>query len=77
MNTPAHVIFATVAFAQPYELHRTIAAITVALAPDVSLYVMAAVSLYVLGLSPSYVFDTLYFSDVWQEVFKIDNSVFV
>lgn len=77
MNTPAHVIFATAAFAQPYNRKRTCAAVSGALAPDLSLYVMAGVSLYVLRLDPNYVFGTLYFSDAWQQVFKIDNSFFV
>lgn len=77
MNTPAHLIFAAAAFAQPYRRRTTFAALGGALAPDISLYVMAGVSLYVLGLSPSYVFDTLYFSDAWQTVFKVDNSFLV
>lgn len=77
MNTPAHIIFATAAFARPHEPSRTWAAIAGALAPDLSLYLMAGVSLFLLGLDPSYVFDTLYFSDAWQQVFKIDNSVFL
>ncbi|MEO1139951.1 MAG: cobalamin biosynthesis protein CobQ [Pseudomonadota bacterium] len=77
MNTPAHVIFATAAFARPYDRRRTLAAITGALAPDLSLYVMASVSLFILGMDPNHVFGTLYFSDAWQQVFKIDNSFFV
>ena len=74
MNTPAHLIFAAAAFARPHDRPRTIAALAGALAPDLSLYLMAGISLFILGLSPSYVFDTLYFSDTWQMVFKIDNS---
>lgn len=77
MNTPAHVIFATAAFARPFERKRTFAAMAGALAPDLSLYLMAATSLYVLGLSPNYVFNTLYFSEAWQQVFKVDNSFLV
>ena len=74
MNTPAHLIFAAAAFARPHERRRTIAALAGALAPDFSLYLMAGFALFVMQLSPSYVFDTLYFSDGWQMVFKIDNS---
>lgn len=74
MNTPAHLIFAAAAFARPHDRRRTIAALAGALAPDLSLYLMAGISLFVLGLSPAYVFDTLYFSDAWQMVFKVDNS---
>ncbi len=77
MNTPAHVIFAAAAFARPYDRRRTFAAIAGALAPDLSLYLMAATALYILRLPPGYVFDTLYFSDAWQQVFAIDNSFLV
>lgn len=38
---------------------------------------MASVSLYVLNISPQVVFDELYFSTGWQQVFAIDNSFFV
>ena len=74
MNTPAHLIFAAAAFARPYERSRTIAALLGALAPDLSLYLMAGVALFVMGFSPEHVFNTLYFSDAWQMVFKVDNS---
>lgn len=74
MNTPAHLIFAAAAFARPHERRRTVAALAGALAPDLSLYLMAGFALFVMQLSPAYVFDTLYFSDSWQMVFKIDNS---
>lgn len=77
MNTPAHLIFAAAAFAKPYQRRTTWAALGGAIAPDLSLYLMVSVSLYLLGLSPSYVFDTLYFSDAWQSVFKVDNSFLV
>lgn len=77
MNTPAHVIFAAAAFARPYDRRRTVAAVAGALAPDASLYVMVAVSLYILGLDAQYVFGALYFSESWQQVFMVDNSVFV
>ena len=77
MNTPAHLIFAAAAFAQPYRRRYTVAAIAGALTPDLSLYLMAGVALFVLGLSPEHVFGTLYFSDAWQQVFKIDNSFLV
>lgn len=77
MNTPAHVIFAAVALARPHDRRRTIAAVAGALAPDLSLYLMVAVSLFVLGISPRVVFDELYFSNAWQAVFSVDNSFFV
>ncbi len=71
------MIFAAAAFAKPYDRRRTVAAIAGALAPDVSLYAMAIVSLYVLQISPEIVFGELYFSEAWQQVFAIDNSFFV
>ncbi|MEM6589774.1 MAG: cobalamin biosynthesis protein CobQ [Pseudomonadota bacterium] len=77
MNTPAHVIFAAAAFAKPNDRRRTLAAVGGALAPDLSLYVMASVSLYLLQIPAQVVFDELYFSPAWQQVFAIDNSFFV
>lgn len=77
MNTPAHVIFALAAFARPEDRRRTAAAVAGAIGPDVSLYLMAGVSLFILGNSPQVVFGEQYFSDAWQAVFKVDNSFFV
>ncbi len=42
--------------------------------PDLSLYLMAGVSLFVLQIPPSRVFGELYFSPAWQSVFAVDNS---
>lgn len=53
------------------------AAMAGGLLPDLSLYVMAGVSLFILNIPPQVVFDQLYFSDAWQTVFAIDNSFFV
>lgn len=77
MNTPAHLIFAAAAFARPYQRRTTLAALGGAVAPDLSLYLMAGTALYLMGMSPDYVFGTLYFSDAWQTVFKVDNSFLV
>lgn len=44
------------------------------LLPDLSLYVLAGVSLLVLQIPASRVFGELYFSPAWQAVFAIDNS---
>lgn len=77
MNTPAHLIFASAAFASPENRKVTWAALAGGLAPDLSLYLMAGFSLFILQLSPQTVFDELYFSDSWQAVFAIDNSFFV
>lgn len=74
MNTPAHLIFGVAAFGRPGRTKLTAAAFAGALAPDVSLYAMAGVSLFVLGISPDIVFGNLYYSSAWQQVFAIDNS---
>ncbi|WP_342666391.1 cobalamin biosynthesis protein CobQ [Tateyamaria sp. ANG-S1] len=62
------------AFGQGADKRVFVAALGGALLPDLSLYVMAGVSLYILGIPPSVVFNDLYFSDSWQTVFAIDNS---
>jgi len=54
-----------------------VAAMGGAFLPDASLYVMASVSLFILGIPPRVVFDELYYSQAWQTVFAIDNSFFV
>jgi len=77
MNTPAHLIFAAAAFARPNERRRTLAALGGALLPDLSLYLMAGSAIWLMGLGPQYVFDTLYYSEGWQRVFAVDNSFFV
>ncbi len=77
MNTPAHLIMGAAAFARPGAPWVTLAALAGSLAPDVSLYVMASWHLFVLGTNPQIVFDELYFSDRWQQIFAIDNSFFV
>ena len=74
MNTPAHLLIGAAAFGKKERKGTTIAAICGALMPDLSLYVMASVSIWVLNISPNRVFNELYFSDAWQNVFAIDNS---
>lgn len=74
MNTPAHLILGAAVFARPGAPWVTIAALAGALAPDLSLYVMAGWHLFWLGTNPNIVFDVLYFSDEWMQVFAVDNS---
>lgn len=74
MNTPAHLIFGMAAFAKRDQPKVTAAALAGALIPDLSLYLMAGVSLFVLQIDPNVVFGELYFSDAWQAVFRVDNS---
>lgn len=77
MNTPVHLLLGSAVFAKPAERTTIWAALAGALMPDLSLYLLAGSSIYLLGLSPQYVFDQLYFSDAWQTIFAIDNSFFV
>jgi len=74
MNTPAHLILGLAAFSKRGNVSVTAAAGLGALLPDLSLYVMAGVSLTLLQIPPQVVFGELYFSDAWQRVFAIDNS---
>ena len=74
MNTPAHLIIGTAVFAKADRNGTYLAALLGAFAPDFSLYVMVFVSLWVLEIPASTVFNDLYYSDSWQSVFAIDNS---
>lgn len=77
MNTPAHLIIGAALAARPPERAILAAALAGGLAPDLSLYLLAGFALFVQGIPPQIVFDELYFSDTWQTIFAIDNSVFV
>jgi hypothetical protein len=74
VNTPAHLLIGAAAFGKENQKGTTIAALLGALTPDLSLYVMVSVSIWVLNIPPEIVFDQYYFSDGWQQVFAIDNS---
>ena len=74
MNTPAHLLLGAAVFGKGGERKLIWAAMLGALLPDLSLYLMAGASLWVLQIPPQIVFDVLYFSDLWQTVFAIDNS---
>ena len=77
MNTPAHLIVAAAIFAKPHNPKVTWAAIIGGFLPDLSLYALAAWSMFVQGNTAHHVFDTQYFSDDWQQIFAVDNSFFV
>lgn len=74
MNTPAHLIFGAAAFARPQRRGTLTASLLGALAPDVSLYLMVAASIWGFGIPAERVFRELYYSDAWQAVFAVDNS---
>jgi len=75
MNTPAHLILGLTAFGKAGRPAVTGAALVGALLPDASLYLLAGTHLFVLGTEPDVVFGQLYFSDSWQTIFSIDNSI--
>ncbi len=74
MNTPAHLLLGGAVFSRPGQKHLLMAALAGAILPDLSLYLMAGVSLFILDIPARVVFDELYFSTTWQTVFAIDNS---
>ena len=75
MNTPAHLIFGLTAFGKAGRPAVTGAAFAGALIPDLSLYLLAGTHLFLLGTDPEVVFGRLYYSDAWQSIFRIDNSI--
>ncbi len=74
MNTPAHLIMGAAAFGKPLDVRVTWCALGGAFMPDLSLYLMAGVSIFALDIPAERVFRELYYSDAWQQVFAIDNS---
>ncbi len=75
MNTPAHLILSAAIFTRPGDIRANAAALGGALLPDLSLYLLVGTSILALGIPPATVFGELYFSDAWQTVFAIDNSL--
>lgn len=75
MNTPAHLIFGAAAFGKPGRPDVTAAAVFGALLPDLSLYLMVSWAMFVRGIDARVIFDELYFSEAWQAVFAVDNSM--
>lgn len=75
--TTTHLIVGAAGFARSGKWPVTLAALIGAFAPDASLYFMASWHLYVLETPPGVVFNQLYFSDLWQSIFAIDNSFFL
>lgn len=63
------------AFGRPGDARVTAAALLGALAPDLSLYLLAGWEIAVLGTPPETVFRERYYSDAWQAVFAVDNSI--
>ena len=74
MNTPAHLLLGTALFAKRDRPGTYAAALAGAMAPDLSLYLMVAVSIWGMGVPAQTVFREYYYSDAWQAVFAVDNS---
>ena len=74
MNTPAHLLLGAAVMGRGGERKLIWAGMIGGFLPDLSLYLMAGVSLVFLDISPSRVFNELYFSDAWMSVFAVDNS---
>lgn len=77
MNTPAHLLIGAALFGKRDNKKLLSAALLGGLLPDVSLYAMAGVSIFIMNISPQVVFGELYFSDTWQLIFSIDNSFII
>ena len=75
LNTPAHLVMGMAAFGPPGDARVTLAALAGGLLPDLSLYLLAGWQLGVAGTSPDVVFREMYYSDAWQAVFAVDNSI--
>ena len=74
MNTPAHILMGVALFARKDVKHSGPAAAFGSVLPDLSLYILAGVSLFVLNIPAQRVFGELYFSPECQAVFAVDNS---
>jgi len=77
VNTPAHLLLGWAVFGRRKSKTIVAAALIGALLPDLSLYLLAGTSLFVLGIAPEVVFGELYFSELWQTIFAIDNSFII
>ena len=73
MNTPAHLLIGLAAFGRNRQTRA--GAGLGGIIPDLSLYLLAGTSLLVLRIDPGVVFGDLYYSQAWQTVFAIDNSI--
>ena len=75
MNTPAHLLIGAAVMGRSGQRNLIWAALLGALLPDASLYVLAGTSLYLLNVPAHLVFGELYYSELWQTVFAVDNSI--
>ena len=74
MNTPAHLLVGLAVCARRETPKSGRVAAFGSTLPDLSLYLMAGATLFILQIPPSVVFGELYYSVQWQSVFAFDNS---
>ncbi|MEO0437030.1 MAG: cobalamin biosynthesis protein CobQ [Pseudomonadota bacterium] len=77
MNTPAHLILGAAALAHEKRRGSVSAALSGAMAPDLSLYLLVGWHILVVGTPAELVFRDFYYSEKWQAIFAVDNSVFI
>ena len=75
MNTPAHLLIGSAVLARRDDWRTAVAAIAGSFMPDFSLYFMVFWSRYAKGLSEAQIFGERYYSDFWQGIFAVDNSL--
>lgn len=75
MITTAHILLAGAVFARRDERRVAYAAFAGGLVPDLSLFLMAGWYLFVLDEPPQAVFGIYFYSEDWQSVFALDNSI--
>lgn len=76
MMTQTHLLVATALFAKPGDYARNTATIVGSLVPDFALYALFAWHT-MIGDSPDYIFNTLYWSEPWQGMMAPGNSFLV
>ena len=74
MNTPAHIMIGVALCARRDVPRSGRWAAFGSVLPDLSLYLLAGISLFVMNIPAQRVFGELYFSPAWQAVFAVDNS---
>lgn len=77
MNTPAHLLIGLAVCSRRDVRHSGKFAALGGLLPDLSLYLLAGGSMFLLNIPAERVFGELYFSPEWQAIFAIDNSFII
>ena len=75
MNTLTHIIAAAAILAKPNETKRNWAIAAGALAPDISIYIFFACMMLFTELSMSQIWQEAYWTEPWQTIGAISNSV--